>query len=59
MKITKLNLLNFRNYDKLNIQLNDNMNIFIGDNAQGKTNIIEAIMYLAITKSYRPRICLS
>ena len=53
MKITKLNLLNFRNYDKLNLQLTDNMNIFIGDNAQGKTNIIEAIMYLAITKSYR------
>lgn len=53
MKITKLNLLNFRNYDKLNLQLNENMNIFIGDNAQGKTNIIESIIYLAITKSYR------
>ena len=53
MKITKLNLLNFRNYDKLNIQLNDNMNIFIGDNAQGKTNILESIYTLALTKSYR------
>ncbi|MBR4617878.1 MAG: DNA replication/repair protein RecF [Bacilli bacterium] len=53
MKLTKLNLLNFRNYDKLYISLNDNMNIFIGNNAQGKTNILESINLLALTKSYR------
>ena len=53
MEISKINLTNFRNYDKLNITLNKNMNIFIGSNAAGKTNILESIIYLALTKSYR------
>ena len=53
MKITKINLLNFRNYSKISISLNSNMNIFIGDNAQGKTNILESITILALTKSHR------
>ena len=53
MKITKLNLLNFRNYSKLAISFDNNMNIFVGDNAQGKTNILEAITILALTKSHR------
>lgn len=50
MKIQKLNLNNFRNYSKLDISLNDKLNIIIGNNAQGKTNILEAIYYLSITK---------
>ncbi len=53
MKITKLNLTNFRNYSNMNITLGNNMNIFIGNNAQGKTNILEAITILALTKSHR------
>lgn len=53
MKITKLNLLNFRNYSTLSIKLGEGMNIFVGDNAQGKTNILEAITFLALTKSHR------
>ncbi len=53
MKITKLNLINFRNYSNVNINFGDHMNIFIGDNAQGKTNILEAITILALTKSHR------
>lgn len=53
MKITKINLLNFRNYDKLELFLNEKMNIFIGNNAQGKTNILEAMVILALTKSHR------
>ncbi|MBQ2639624.1 MAG: DNA replication/repair protein RecF [Bacilli bacterium] len=53
MKITKLNLVNFRNYDRVDIKLGNNMNIFIGDNAQGKTNILESIVILALTKSHR------
>ena len=53
MKITKLNLLNFRNYSKQVISFDKNMNIFVGDNAQGKTNILEAITILALTKSHR------
>ncbi len=53
MKITKLNLVNFRNYDQANIKLGSNINIFIGNNAQGKTNILESIVILALTKSHR------
>lgn len=53
MKITRLNLVNFRNYSTLAIKLGDGMNIFVGDNAQGKTNILEAITILSLTKSHR------
>ena len=53
MKLTKINLLNFRNCANVNISFCENMNIFIGNNAQGKTNILEAITMLALTKSHR------
>lgn len=53
MKINKINLVHFRNYLKLNLSLGPQMNIFVGDNAQGKTNILEAITILALTKSHR------
>lgn len=53
MKITKLELKNFRNYETLSLKFNNNMNIFVGDNAQGKTNILESIVILALTKSHR------
>ena len=53
MKITKINLVNFRNYDSVSLKLGENMNIFLGDNAQGKTNILESIIILALTKSHR------
>lgn len=52
MKIKNLKLKNFRNYEELNINLSDKLNIFIGDNAQGKSNILESIVVLALTKSY-------
>ena len=52
MKIKKLKLVNFRNYLDLNIEFNDKLNIIIGNNAQGKTNILEAIYFLSITKSF-------
>ena len=51
MKISKLKLKNFRNYDNLDINFFSNLNIIIGNNAQGKTSILEAIYFLAITKS--------
>ena len=54
MKIEKLTLKNFRNYANLEIEFNDKLNIIIGNNAQGKTNILEAIYFLAITKSNLP-----
>ncbi len=53
MYIKYLQLINFRNYKELNIELNKNINIFIGDNAQGKTNILESIYYCSIGKSPR------
>ena len=52
MKLNKLSLKNFRNYLDLNIDFNDKLNIIIGNNAQGKTNILEAIYFLSITKSF-------
>lgn len=53
MILTKINLVNFRNYKKVSIKFDNHINIFIGDNAQGKTNILEGIYILAITKSHR------
>lgn len=52
MKISRLQLKNYRNYKKLDIMLNSGLNIFIGNNAQGKSNILESIFVLALTKSY-------
>ena len=43
---------NYRNYDELILDFNDNLNIIIGDNAQGKTNLLESIYVLAVTKSF-------
>lgn len=53
MKILSLKLKNFRNYDNLNLNFSNYKNIIIGDNGIGKTNIVEAIYYLALTKSFR------
>ena len=52
MKIVKLRLKKYRNYDNLDIELNDKLNVIIGNNAQGKTNILEAIYFLSLTKSF-------
>jgi len=53
MIIKSLKLKNYRNYELLNIELNPATNIFCGDNAQGKTNILEAIYLSGTTKSHR------
>lgn len=53
MYIDKISLTNFRNYKSQEIELNRNINIFYGNNAQGKTNILESIYLSAIGKSYR------
>ena len=52
MRINHLTLKNYRNYDFLDIDLSPGVNIFVGDNAQGKSNILESIFVLALTKSY-------
>lgn len=53
MLIKELELQNFRNYSDQKINFNSNINIFYGDNAQGKTNIIESIFISAFGKSFR------
>lgn len=53
MKIKNINILNFRNYEKLDINFNDGINIFIGMNGSGKTNLLESIYTLALTRSHR------
>ena len=53
MYIKSLLLNNFRNYEKLNIELDKGINIFTGNNAQGKTNVVESIYYCSIGKSHR------
>ena len=53
MLITSLKLQNFRNYEELKVDFNKDVNIIYGDNAQGKTNILEAIFLTSIGKSFR------
>ena len=53
MRIEHLKLTNFRNYSVLDIDFNNNVNIFIGDNGKGKTNILESIYVLSLTKTNR------
>ena len=53
MFLRKIELKNFRNYDDLKLEFDKKINIFIGNNAQGKTNILESIYFLSITKSHR------
>lgn len=53
MIIKSMSLQNFRNYESLNLQFDENTNIFYGDNAQGKTNILEAAYVSGTTKSHR------
>ncbi len=53
MYINKIILKNFRNYEQQEIELNPHINIFYGDNAQGKTNILEAIFINGFGKSFR------
>ncbi len=53
MQIRDLKLINFRNYEKLNLTFAKRLNLIIGKNGMGKTNLIEAIYVLALTKSFR------
>lgn len=53
MKIQHLKLLNFRNYEKMELEFSPNYNIIYGNNGSGKTNLVESIYVLALTKSFR------
>ncbi len=53
MIIKSLELMNFRNYEFLDLKFSEGTNILYGDNAQGKTNVLEAIYLSATTKSHK------
>lgn len=53
MIVKNLLLRNFRNYDHLEVSFDPKINIIIGENAAGKTNIVEAIHFLSIARSFR------
>ncbi|UQS82961.1 DNA replication/repair protein RecF [Bombilactobacillus thymidiniphilus] len=53
MYLQEIKLNNFRNYSQLDLQFDPHLNIFIGANAQGKTNLLEAILVLALVRSHR------
>lgn len=53
MNLETLQLRNFRNYEKADIFFDNSVNVIIGENAQGKTNVLEAIYILAMAKSHR------
>lgn len=53
MRLNKLQLKDYRNYHELNMEFSKNLVIFLGENAQGKTNILESIYVLAMTRSHR------
>ena len=52
MQLKKIRLQNYRNYDNFEIDFGKKLNIIIGNNAQGKTNLLESIYVLAVTKSF-------
>ena len=53
MLINNINLKNYRNYENLSLNFSKNINMIIGQNGQGKTNIVEAIHFLSFAKSFR------
>ena len=53
MIIKSLELSNFRNYESLQLEFSEGTNMFYGDNAQGKTNILESLYMISTTKSHR------
>ena len=53
MKLSELQLRSFRNYQELSLDFDPGVNLIIGDNAQGKTNLLEAIAFLGSGRSFR------
>ena len=51
--LNKLQLKNYRNYENLELSFENKVNVILGENAQGKTNVMEAIYVLAMAKSHR------
>lgn len=52
MYLSKLSLTNFKNYEQTDLEFSPRINCFVGNNGVGKTNILDAIHYLSLTKSF-------
>jgi DNA replication and repair protein RecF len=55
LRLVRLTLRNYRNYRRLSLELSPTLNVFLGQNAQGKTNLLEAVTLLALSSSPRAR----
>ena len=55
MKLERLELEGWRNYDRLSVDFHPQRNVICGENAQGKTNLLEAIAFLSTARSHRAR----
>ncbi|GAO99147.1 DNA replication/repair protein RecF [Fructobacillus ficulneus] len=55
MELSQLSLNNFRNYDQVSLKFSSGINVFLGENAQGKTNLLESIYALALARSHRTK----
>uniref|UniRef100_UPI00131ED412 AAA family ATPase n=1 Tax=Mycobacterium tuberculosis TaxID=1773 RepID=UPI00131ED412 len=55
MWLKSIHIQKFRNYKEVDLQFHSRLNIFLGQNAQGKTNLLESIYFLALTRSHRTR----
>lgn len=53
MEILNLKLTNFRNFNKIKLNFSSNLNLIVGNNGSGKTNLIESINVLALTRTFR------
>ena len=53
MFVKRIELKDFRNYKDLDVSFNKNVNIFIGNNAQGKTNLLESIYLNSMARSFK------
>ncbi len=52
MHLSRISLVNVKNYDQLELSFSQKVNCFVGDNGTGKTNLLDAVYYLSMTKSY-------
>lgn len=55
MRVNSIRLFNFRNYETQKVTLNEGLNLFVGENAQGKTNLLEAVFLCALGRSHRTK----